>query len=274
MSRFRLDLAYDGSDFYGWAAQPGRRTVQGVLEDWINTILGHEYLIPIVVAGRTDHGVHAHGQVAHFDVPDELDERALALGPKLRRVLPDDIYLHSLVAAHPDFDARFSATYRRYCYRLWDTDSRPDPMLRKYIVPVPDSLDVKAMHDGGQLLLGLRSFAPFCRASEGRTAIRTLQRCDVERADSQWRTVQIHVQADAFCRNMVRSLAGALVMVGAGRRDLEWLVEIASLDQRAGEVTVMPSHGLTLEEVGYPPPDGLAARAERARNKRTLEGQP
>ena len=268
--RLRLDLSYDGRDFHGWAAQPELRTVQGVLEEWITRVLRLPEPAALVVAGRTDAGVHARGQVCHLDVGDE--DRSGDLLRRLGRVLPDDVVVHAVAPAPAGFDARFAATGRRYCYRLIDAGHTPDPLLRGHVVRVPDALDLGALNAGAAALLGLRDFAAFCRPREGATTIRTLRSVEAtRRADG---VVEIWLEADAFCHSMVRSLVGALTAVGAGRRHLAWLEDVASTLHRRSDVLVMPAHGLTLEAVTYPPDDLLAQRAEEARTMRTLEEQP
>ncbi|MDO4717477.1 MAG: tRNA pseudouridine(38-40) synthase TruA [Propionibacteriaceae bacterium] len=268
--RWRLDLAYDGSEFSGWASQPGLRTVQGELETWIPRVLRwSSQPLPnlLTVAGRTDAGVHARGQVAHFDAPDDRD-LSPELHRRLARVLPSDLVVHAVTVAPPGFDARFSALWRRYCYRLWDSRSRRDPLLRRHVAEVRGELDLAAFNEAGERLLGLRDFAPFCKRREGATTIRSLLELRAIRtADG---TIEASVRADAFCHSMVRSLIGALVAVASGQRDLAWLTEVAAQPQRAGSVHVMAARGLTLEEVGYPTEDLLAARARDARATRTL----
>jgi len=269
--RWRLDLAYDGTDFHGWAAQPGQRTVQGVLEEALTRLLRLDEPAQLTVAGRTDAGVHARAQVAHLDVGPSAVWRPERV---LNRYLPGDLVVHRLSGAPPGFDARFSATGRTYCYRLWDLESTPDPQLRRRVSPVRGTLDVAAMDAAAQTLLGLHDFAPFCHQREGATTIRTLRRFDVVRAEDACGTIECWLEADAFCHSMVRSLVGAVMTVGLHRRDAAWLARIAALPERAGEVPVLPGAGLTLERIDYPPDDELARRAERARSVRTLVDPP
>ena len=262
--RLRVDLAYDGSGFHGWSAQNGLRSVQGELETWFTRLLRTP--VAVTCAGRTDAGVHARGQVVHADVPDGTNLEWYAR--RLRGALPRDITIWSVTAAPPGFDARFSAIWRRYVYRLSD---RPiDPLARHLIAPVRHAIDVDAASAAASALLGLHDFAAFCRARPGATTIRTLQALTASRVGD---VIEVRVQADAFCHHMVRSLVGALVEVGTGRRDAAWLAGLLQADARCGDVPVMPALGLVLEEVGYPADAELAARAAETRSTRTLDAQ-
>ena len=270
MTRFRLDLAYDGTNFHGWAAQPGQRTVEGALQEAVAAALVIWRRPPeqlLVVAGRTDAGVHARHQVAHLDVDLPPDD-APALTGQLRRLLPSDVAMHSVSPAPAGFDARFAATGRTYCYRLWDATSLPDPTLRHVVTALTVRLDTNAMAVASANLLGLRDFTAFCRPKAGGTAIRNLRRFDVTRLDDAPGTIECWLEADAFCHSMVRSLVGAITEVGAGHRDLAWLAATAARPQRANDVPVLPPGGLTLEAVTYPPDDQLAARVALARSVR------
>lgn len=271
-TRYRLAIAYDGTDFSGWARQPGLRTVQGTLEEAVGRILRLPESPTIQVAGRTDSGVHARGQLAHVDLEPAVDPETLTR--RLRRVLPEDVTVDRVDLAPPGFDARFSAVWRRYVYRLWDACSHPDPLLRRQVAPVRGTLDAEAMAEAGRTLLGLRDFAPFCRPREGATTIRTLLDLSVRRRPDPAGTIECEIRADAFCHSMVRSVVGALVSVGTGQRDAAWLAEVAASAVRHNQVTVLPARGLCLEEVGYPPDDQLEERAARARSVRTLPECP
>jgi tRNA pseudouridine38-40 synthase len=275
--RLRLDLSYDGTDFSGWALQPDRRTVQGVLQSALATLFRLESA-SVVVAGRTDAGVHAIGQVAHFDVSgpswDEHAERGLR---RLNGLLPADVRVQSLGPAAAGFDARFSAIWRKYRYLICDASYGVSPLDRRDTVGWRRSLDVPSMHSAAQRLLGLNDFVAFCKRRDGATAIRTLQRLDVVRrgaagtasgAASAESVIEFLVQADAFCHSMVRSLVGALTAVGEGLRDSDWLARQLSATVRSDHVTVAPAHGLTLIQVGYPPDASLAARALLTRDRR------
>ena len=263
--RARIDLAYDGREFHGWARQPNLRTVQGELELWLSRLLREP--ITLTVAGRTDAGVHARGQVAHFDAPAEIDLDDLQR--RLRKVLPDDIAIHALRTAPEGFDARFSAIWRRYRYRVIASEDVIDPLDRGHVVRVNHAIDLERMQEAAPLLLGLRDFAPFCKPREGATTIRELRELTCTQMPNG--VVEIHLLADAFCHSMVRSIVGALMGVASGHRDADWLERVAAHPQRHNEVVVMPPHGLVLEEVGYPPDHELAARAETARAMRSLE---
>jgi len=268
-TRLRVDLRFDGTAFAGWAVQPGLRTIQDEIERALATVLRLPPL-RVTVAGRTDAGVHARGQVAHVDVPADtlqaLDVERLA--GRLTGVLPDDIAVTSVRLAEPGFDARFSAIWRRYAYRIADHPGVVDPLRRHDVLRRLRPLDHEAMAAACPALLGLRDFAAFCKNRPGATAIRTLQRLDCARNCDG--LVVVDVQADAFCHSMVRSIVGALVAVGEGRYPSTWPALIQAGGRRVPEVTVMPATGLTLEAVGYPEPPELAAQADRARALRVL----
>lgn len=265
--RWRLDISYDGTNFHGWAKQDCLRTVQGELETWIQTLLRMPEPFELTVAGRTDAGVHARGQVAHVDLPADID--GAELGRRLRRALPADLVVHSLTPAPEGFDARFAAIWRRYCYRIWDLDARPDPLQRGMVAAVRERLAVERMQTAAAKLVGLHDFVAFCKQREGATTIRELTSLDVQRSNDPSGMVEVWVQADAFCHSMVRALVGSLVAVGSGRREPAWLDELLASDQRSGAVHVMAAHGLTLEAVGYPADDLLAARVTQSRARRS-----
>lgn len=267
--RLRLDIAYDGGGFHGWAAQQGLRTVQGDLELWVQRVLRLGEPVGLVCAGRTDAGVHARGQVAHVDLPDtggDAPAVAAELERRLRRALPDDVGVRRVSVAPPGFDARFSAIWRRYVYRL--TDLPADPLTRTTVVSTRSTVDIPAINEAAATLVGLHDFVAFCRARQGATTIRDLHLVAAERAPAGH--IEVTVRADAFCHSMVRSLVGALVEVGTGRRPAGWLAALLDTDVRSGEVPVMPAHGLVLEEVGYPVPELLGQRANQARARREL----
>ncbi|WP_235915295.1 tRNA pseudouridine(38-40) synthase TruA [Puerhibacterium puerhi] len=284
--RVRLDLAYDGTHFAGWARQPRLRTVQGALEEGLERVLRTRALgLPaprLTVAGRTDSGVHARGQVAHVDVPVERWEAlpgrsdrgpGESLVTRLAGVLPPDVVVHRATLAPTGFDARFSALYRRYTYRVADTPRLRDPLRRTHVLWARRPLDEEAMHAAVQPLLGLRDFAAFCKPRPGATTIRELQHMSWQRPDDgpDAGLVVASVVADAFCHNMVRALVGASLAVGEGRRDVRWPAEVLASRRREANAAVVPALGLVLEEVVYPADDELAARAERVRALRMDE---
>jgi len=267
--RVRVDLSYDGAGFSGWAAQPGRRTVEGVLSETLGHVLRLPEPVRLTVAGRTDSGVHARGQVAHADVPAETwAAHADAVLRRLSRALPPDLRVRSIEPAPEGFDARFSALWRRYAYRISDNPATADPLRRYDTLWNQRPLNLAAMNEAAALLLGEHDFAAFCRKREGATTVRALRELSWERgADG----VAVGcVIADAFCHNMVRALVGCLVAVGEGRRDAAWAARVLAGRQRDPAVTVVQPHGLTLEEVGYPGDAELARQAERSRVVRTL----
>ena len=271
--RWRLDIAYDGTNFSGWAAQIGRRTVQGELETWIARVLRLAEQPRLVCAGRTDAGVHARGQVAHLDLdPALITDGGDALSRRLNRVLGGDCVVRRISAAPPGFDARFAAIWRRYVYRLSDASRPPDPLYRYQIAEVPPAVDLARFNEEAAALLGLKDFGAFCRHREGATTIRKLLELSGQRvaAGPMAGVVECTVRADAFCHSMVRSLIGALVAVATGQRDHEWLVGVSEQAVRDSAITVMPAAGLTLEEVGYPADHELAARALEARTVRDV----
>lgn len=260
--RIRLDLAYDGTDFSGWARQPGRRTVCGVVEDALALVVGVP--LALTVAGRTDAGVHATGQVAHADLPGGCDHDELVR--RLARLLPPDVRVRRIVAVPAAFDARFSALRRHYTYRIATARYGVEPLRARDTLAWPHPVDLAMMRAAAAELIGERDFAAFCRRREGATTRRELQRFSwTELPDG---VLLAEVTADAFCHGMVRSLVGALLDVGRGVRPVGWPLTLSAQRTRANEVVVAPAHGLTLTRVDYPPDDQLAARAEATRRLR------
>ncbi|WP_234785773.1 tRNA pseudouridine(38-40) synthase TruA [Mycolicibacterium elephantis] len=276
--RLRLDIAYDGTDFAGWAVQAGQRTVAGVLDEALSTVFRTP--VQLRAAGRTDAGVHASGQVAHVDVPAGALSHAyprtprpgesefLPLVRRLGRFLPADVRVRHIVRAPAGFDARFSALRRHYLYRLSTAPYGVDPQDARYVTAWPRPLDVDAMAAASRHLLGLHDFAAFCRHREGATTIRDLQRLDWSRDGDR---VTAHVTADAFCWSMVRSLVGALLAVGEGRREPDWCATLLTAERRSSEFAAAPPQGLTLVGVDYPPDDQLEARTKVTRDLRVVD---
>lgn len=260
--RLRLDFSYDGTDFSGWARQPALRTVQQVLEAALATVLRLAGPVPITVAGRTDAGVHAIGQVGHVDVDVPIDPAEVAR--RLNGVLPADLRITGVRIAPVGFDARFAAMGRRYEYRL--ADGVVNPLRRLDTVLWPRPLSTAAMHDAARSLIGLHDFAAYAKPREGATTIRTLHALTVTRDDAGLVVIRAH--ADAFCHSQVRSMVGALLAVGEGRRPVEWPGQVLGGKVRDSTVHVAPAHGLTLVAVDYPPDDALAARVLQTRARR------
>ena len=304
MVRLRLDLGYDGTAFSGWARQPGLRTVQGELETALATVLRMPEPPRLTVAGRTDAGVHARGQVAHVDVPPTFaptlaptfalimgkmlgsgaetqhlahDQRGRAgagaragagvgggLARSLNGVLPADVRVRAVRVAPPGFDARFGALSRRYSYRV--ADGWPDPLRRHDTLAYPRPLDVEVMNEASAAVLGEHDFAAFCRRREGAGTVRGLLAFEWKR-DTAGVAIAT-VEADAFCHSMVRALVGAVLAVGDGRRDPGWPASVLAAGVRDSAVMVVAAHGLTLEEVRYPDDEALAARVLVTRRRR------
>ena len=287
----RLDLAYDGSGFNGWAAQPGLRTVEGVLSEALQTVLREP--VRLTVAGRTDSGVHAAAQVVHLDVSPEawialpgrserrpetalLTRLAGVLAREAQESLPltprgaGDVVVTGARIVPDAFDARFGALSRRYAYRIADADAPRDPARRATVLWLPDRLDVQAMEASTAPLLGEHDFLSYCKPRQGATTIRTLRTLTWRRAAGgpDAGLVVLSVVADAFCHSMVRSLVGAGLAVGQGRKPVTWPGGLLAARTRDGAAPVAPPHGLTLEEIIYPADDELAAQAERARTTR------
>lgn len=329
-TRLRIDLAYDGAGFKGWAAQPGLRTVEGVLTQALETVIRAP--LRLTVAGRTDSGVHAAAQTVHVDVPVDawlslpgrshrhpeqalhsrltgLLAREAELAANQELIAPlargtSDLVVRGVRVVSPDFDARFSALSRRYRYRI-DDGLRPpvagedtmsigvsrgesasytmrdspslvptpyDPCRRGYVLWVRQALDLHAMQEASRYLLGEHDFLSYCKPREGATTIRTLRRMEWSRPDfgPDAGLLVLDVEADAFCHSMVRSLVGASIAVGQGRRAVTWLGELLDSPSRSHAAPVAPAHGLTLEEVRYPTAANYALQAQRAKVMRAL----
>ena len=284
MTRFRLDLGYRGTDFHGWAKQPGLRTVQTAVESGLERITGTE--VATVVAGRTDAGVHARRQVVHIDLSDAAIEKLIgqsnrsaevALLSRLRGVLAagefHDIVVHAVAEVSEDFDARFSALWRSYQYRLADHRSFIDPLLTQVTPRHKGELDVEAMAEAASEVQGLHDFLPFCKPREGASTIRTLHELRVVR--DQDAVITIDLRADAFCHHMVRALVGGLIKVGSGSwavtRPAELIAEADAGLTPDVPMFVTPAEGLVLTEVGYPVPEEYAARSAQTMARRDQE---
>jgi tRNA pseudouridine38-40 synthase len=265
--RLRLDVSYDGADFSGWAVQPARRTVAGVLIEAMARLLGGDTPLGLTVAGRTDAGVHATGQVCHIDLPVQAWETLS--GSLLRRLgalMPPDARVRAITPVPPSFDARFSATFRRYEYRVADTQWGPEPLRRHDTLGWVRPLDLDRLNVAAAALVGEHDYAAYCKRKEHATTVRAITRLDWRRDPDD--VCVATVEADAFCQSMVRSLVGAMLAVGDGRRPPGWPGSLLALSERSSEVTVAPAHGLTLIAVGYPAETEYALRAEATRRLR------
>ncbi|MDO5701450.1 MAG: tRNA pseudouridine(38-40) synthase TruA, partial [Bowdeniella nasicola] len=279
--RLRLDIAYDGAPFSGWARQPGLPTVQGTLEEALALVTRED--AHLTVAGRTDAGVHARGQVAHLDLSAQAYGRLpgrsartpeQALAARLHGVLvrgsgqarSSAVVVTNVTRVPDSFDARFSAIWRRYRYRIADA-GRFDPLTRASQWWVTETLDEAAMGEAAELLVGEWDFAALCKPREGASTIRCLHEARVWRSEDG--VLVVELRADAFCHSMVRSIVGCLRDVGRGVRSPAWLGEVLASRDRSRASAVAPGHGLVLEEVGYPEVSEFDAQQRRARRLRT-----
>jgi tRNA pseudouridine38-40 synthase len=263
--RLRLDISYDGTNFSGWGIQPDRRTVQQAIEEAIRTVA--QAKAETIVAGRTDAGVHATGQVIHVDLPESLELTDLAY--KLNRILDEDIRINQITIAPPAFHARFSALRRYYEYRILDENKVIPPLARFNTEPWYRPLDVDVMNEASALLLGTHDYAAFCKFREGATTIRTLESYSWRR-DNQGVLIA-DVVADAFCYSMVRNLVGVIVCVADGRKDASWISTLLENRERVSDSLVFSGRGLTLYKVDYPSDAELLDRAAKTIARREEE---
>jgi tRNA pseudouridine38-40 synthase len=244
--RLRIDLAYDGTNFAGWAKQPNQRTVQECVEEALATV--SQINPETIVAGRTDAGVHATGQVIHVDLPETLALQDLVY--KLNRLLDYDVRVHKISLAPKAFHARFSALRRKYRYKILDDNRVLDPLARLDVATWYRPLGVDVMNKTSELLLGKHDFAAFCKFREGATTVRTLEKYEWTRnADG---LLVADIVADSFCYSMVRNLVGAVVCVADGRFNPEWILGVLNNKERVSDSLVFPARGLTLYQVDYP----------------------
>ena len=223
------------------------------------------------LAGRTDAGVHALGQVCHIDVTAEQLKRAgrSGLNPsRLQGLLPSEIVIHQVSLVSKDFDARFSATGRGYRYLIVDELAPKSPLSSRYELWVKSELDHILMAEAASELVGLRDFASFCKPRPGATTIRELRKLQVERNRDH---IEIYLEADAFCHNQVRSIVGALIAVGEKRLSRADLAKILQEKKRSSRFKVVAPAGLALTHVDYPEPELWASQAEKAKNFRSSE---
>jgi tRNA pseudouridine38-40 synthase len=267
LRRLRINIAYDGTAFFGWATQPDKRTIQDLVEEAVARISRGD--VESVVAGRTDAGVHATGQVIHIDLPDAVFADGLTyrdLRYKLNRILDEDVRIMDISDAPEGFHARFSALRRIYTYKILDNNEVIAPLSRYDVAPWYRPLDVDLMNKASALVLGHHDFAAFCKFKEGGTTIRTLEKYQWHR-DSDGLLIA-EVVADAFCYSMVRNLVGAVVCVADGRKDPSWMAELLANKERVSDSLVFPARGLSLTRVEYPSNDELLDRARVTIGKR------
>ena len=273
--RIRIDLAYDGTNFSGWSKQPDRRTVQGEVESALQKLT--RVPVETIVAGRTDAGVHATGQVLHVDIPDlesgpyskKAEWNISDLPYRLNRILDEDIRVLDVSIAPFGFHARFSALRRHYEYKILDSNRSILPLRRFDVAPWYRPLNLALMNQASSLLLGEHDFAAFCKFRRGGTTIRTLESFEWHRNEEGYLVAQI--VADAFCYSMVRNLVGAVVCVADGRFESTWIRNVLDNRQRISDSLVFPSRGLTLVQVDYPSDDQLLARIETTLKRRDEE---
>ena len=244
--RLRIDLAYDGTNYSGWAKQPDRRTIQEEIEKALATIT--RCPVATIVAGRTDAGVHASGQVIHVDVPETTDTTGVLF--RLNQLLDEDIRILKVISLDTAFNARFSAISRSYTYKILDANQVLSPLHRLDVAPWYRQLDVDILNTASALLIGQHDFAAFCKFSDGTTTVRNLLRFDWIRDRDGYLIAQI--AADAFCYSMVRNLVGAVVCVAEGRYSLDWIAAMLANKERVPDSLVFEGRGLTLVHVQYP----------------------
>lgn len=273
--RIRIDLAYDGTNFSGWSKQPDRRTVQSELESALQKLT--RVPVETIVAGRTDAGVHATGQVVHVDIPDmengpyakKVEWNLVDLPYRLNRILDEDVRVVGVSIAPTGFHARFSALRRHYEYKILDSNRSILPLRRFDVAPWYRPLNIELMNESSAMLLGEHDFAAFCKFRQGATTIRTLETFSWQRNEDGYLVAKI--VADAFCYSMVRNLVGAVVCVADGRFPTQWVKDVLGNRQRISDSLVFPSRGLTLVQVDYPSDDQLLARIETTLRRRGEE---
>ncbi len=264
--RLRAKLSYDGSGFRGWASQGGDlRTVQAEVENTLGALI-HDLDFATVCAGRTDAGVHARGQVIHFDVPENHPDLIKLTPERVNKALPEDIRFLSIEQAHKGFDARFSALWREYTYMISDDPTGPAPLRRREVLPWPVSLDLDRLNEASQALIGVHDFFAFCIKRPRASTIREVQKLEWHRNSDGF--IVMTIRADAFCHSMVRNVVGALLPIGDGRKKTSWTTHLLNQDGKSSHVQMMEPFPLVLEEVGYPPDHELESRIAITKRRR------
>jgi len=244
MRNLRLDICYDGTRYRGWQRLPGKDdTIQGKIEGCLSRILGET--IEISGSGRTDAGVHAMGQVASFHCESAMPAEEIL--ENLRRYLPEDIGIHSCKEASPRFHARLNAKEKTYRYRIWNSD-KPCVFQRRFVTVMPEKLDICAMEEAAQLLLGEHDFSAFCgNAKMKKSTLRYIRSITIQR---QGEELWLEFTGNGFLHNMVRILVGTLVEVGRGERTAKSIPQLFG-GKRAEAGFLAPAQGLCLMEVYY-----------------------
>lgn len=253
---FKITLSYDGAEFSGWQAQPGRRTVQGEFERAWRQITGET--VRVHAAGRTDAGVHAAGQVVSVESATSIEPHAMVLA--LNAKLPADIAVRDASRAPDGFHATHDARRKRYRYTIYN-DARRPVFMRRYAWHIPKPLDIAAMHQAGQRLVGTHDFVSLQSTGSVReSTVRTVFAVDVNKPeagqggpedDERRSLITIDVEGDGFLYNMVRTIAGTLVEVGRGRRAPAWIDHVIAAKSRCAAGQTAPPYGLTLLSVEY-----------------------
>ena len=273
--RFRVDLSYDGTDFAGWARQPGMRTVHGEVVRVLTQLFGDSDTdFDLRVAGRTDAGVHAEHQVIHVDLNERQIKRIgrnKDVAGRLNKLLDPDVRVRSFEKAPEHFHARYGATYRRYRYRVADATATQNAMHGRFTLWLSYELNVLEMQATALEFYGLHDFASFCKPRDIGTTIRDIKEITVKRNKHDNNVIEIEVMADAFCHNMIRSIVGALIKVGGGRATKAEVVAALGAKNRAHPYKVVEPHGLSMIEIGYPPVKKLAEHVALVQRTRTLD---
>ena len=272
--RLKIELAYDGTRYAGWAKQPNQLTIQAEIESAIFKVTRNRS--STVVAGRTDAGVHAAHQIIHLDLPSDAavsryrpDENRWEIGNlafRLNQILDEDIRILKVEVASQDFHARYSALSREYTYKILDGGRQIPPLQRFGVAPWYRELDLDLLNEVCAQLLGEHDFAAFCKFREASTTIRNLQEFSWQRDNIGFLVARI--RADAFCYSMIRNLVGAAVCVGEKRFPAQWMLDIFTAKSRVSDSYVFPARGLTLVKIEYPDEDGLRNRALLTANRR------
>ena len=242
MQNYKIVIGYDGTDYQGWQRQPNKKTIQGLIENALERIAAKK--VPVIGSGRTDAGVHAKGQVAHFKVNSRLENDEFQQA--LNGILPSDIRIRSLKKAPPHFHARKLARSKIYQYRIFNS---PDisPFLIRYVLQWTSSLDVGKMAEAAHLFVRKADFTPFS-SNRLLSPIRIVTRSEIRKKGKE---ILYTVEANGFLRYMVRSMVGALIEVGRGKLDSKQIEDFFKLNKRSHLCPTAPAKGLTLIKVRY-----------------------